>query len=366
MKAAIISLNGTSSKLIAESMNNYFDKVDMLNIKKFEVLMKAGSMQILYDGESLKKYDCILARGSFKYAQILHAISKTLEQFCYMPMSAESFLIGHDKFLSQIAFNTKNISMPVAYYASSDQATKRTLNNISYPIVMKMPNGTHGKGVMFADSKESAKSILDAMGALKQPFIIQEFIDTGGKDIRAIVVGDKVVACMERKSISGENRSNIHAGGKGYNIELDDITKDMCVRTSKTLGCDISAIDIMMDSKGPLVLELNLSPGLQGIMKATKIDVADHMAKFLFEKTRDLKIKSTKKETGELFQELGLSDKKIKNGFHEMITTLDHRGKRILLPESVSKLGVLNEVDEYVIKVAKNKIIIEKFDLNNV
>lgn len=366
MKAAIISLNSTSSRMIKEAMENYFESVDMLHIKKFEVLMKAGSMQILYEGREMDKYDCILARGSFKYAQILHAISKTLNKKCYMPMSPESFLIGHDKFLSQIAFNTQNIPMPIAYYASSDQATKRTLDNIRYPIVMKMPSGTHGKGVMFADSPESAKSILDAMGALKQPFIIQEFIDNGGSDIRAIVVGDKVVASMKRESVSGENRSNIHAGGKGSPIELDEATKDICVRTSQALGCDISAIDVMMSPKGPLVLELNLSPGLQGITNSTKVNVADHMAKFLFEKSRDIKTGATKKETKALFKELGLSENEKKNGMHEMISSLDMRGKRVLLPESVTKLGILNDRDEYMIKVGKNKVTLEKFDLNNV
>src|SRR3989338_4430846 len=146
---------------------------------------------------------------------------------------------------------------------------------------MKFPEGTQGKGVMFADSISSASSLLDALGVLNQPFIIQEYIDTGGTDIRALVVGDKVIAAMRRTAQTEEKRANIHAGGKGEPVQLNHETIHAALAAAKVLKADICGVDILEGPTGPLVIEANISPGLQGLGKVSTLDLPDQIASFL-------------------------------------------------------------------------------------
>jgi ribosomal protein S6--L-glutamate ligase len=248
--------------------------------------------------------------------------------------------------------------MPTTYLASSTDAAKKLLKKVNYPIIMKFPHGTHGKGVMFADSFESASSMMDALAVLNQPFLIQEYVETGGVDTRAIVVGNKVVAAMRRKAIQGEKRANIHAGAKGEPAELDAQTRKIALQTARAIGMDIGAIDLLEGSRGPMVIEVNLSPGLQGITKATKIDVADHIAKFLHKRTKEFKKEGKATEAESVMKELGVE--KAEASGKQIISTLDFRGNRILLPEVITNISKLTENDECIIKADKGKLDIEK------
>jgi ribosomal protein S6--L-glutamate ligase len=243
--------------------------------------------------------------------------------------------------------------MPKTYLASSTEGAKRILEDVNYPIILKFPSGTQGKGVMIADSIQSALTVLDAMAALKQPVLIQEYIETGGIDTRAIVVGEKVVASMCRESKKGDVRSNIHAGGTGKSCELDIKTKKLAVDAAKVVGAEICGVDILQGIKGPMVIEINLSPGLQGVTKATKIDVADKIASYLYEQSKAFQSKGASK----IMEEAGIKNEKIK----EMITTLDMRGERILLPSAVTTLTRFNDKEEYIMKAEKGSLSISKF-----
>src|SRR3989338_8295034 len=215
MKAAVMSLGSKSSLMILEEMKKYFDSVDKIDLRDVEVNLGVGKLDVLYEGRQLPQYSCIYARGSFRYATLLRSVTRTLQRSSYMPIKAETFTLGHDKLLTHLALQHFNIPMPATYFASSTRAAKKILNEMSYPIVLKFPHGTGGKGVMFAESYAAASSMLDALIVLKQPFLIKEYVETGGVDVRAIVVGDKVVASMKRKAVKGELRANIHAGGTG-------------------------------------------------------------------------------------------------------------------------------------------------------
>ena len=285
MKAALISLGSVSSKMTAEAMKKYFESVDSLNLQDIEVHIGREGFTVLYEGEKIRKYDCIYLKGSYKYESLMRAMTTALyHDTRYMPIKASSFTVGHNKLLTHIKLREADIPMPTTYLAATARSAKGILEAINYPIVMKLPAGTQGKGVMFADSYPSASSLLDALMAIKQPFIIQEYVESGGVDIRAFVVGDKVVAAMKRKAQHGEKRSNIHVGGKGESVELDSKTKAIAVKVAKALNADICGVDIIESVKGPLVLEVNLSPGIQGISAATSINIADEIAKFLFRK----------------------------------------------------------------------------------
>ncbi len=357
MKAAVMSLGSTSSWMIIESMKNYFDSVEAIDLRDVEVnLGGASKINVLYEGRELPQYSCIYARGSFRYAPLLRTITRALYRNSYMPIKPETFTLGHDKLLTHLALQQFNIPMPATYLASSTTAGKKVLNEITYPIVLKFPHGTQGKGVMFAESFAAASSMLDALFALKQPFLIQEYIETGGVDVRAFVIGNEVVASMKRHAVRGEMRANIHAGGRGESIVLDEKTKRIAIDTAISIGAEICAVDMLESAKGPLVIEANLSPGLQGITKATSINIADKIAKYLYEKSEIFSARDRDEATMKIFEDLGLDSEMAQ----QIITNADFRANRILLPKIVSDISQFNEKDELVIKVEKGKVVIEK------
>ncbi len=356
MKAAVMSLGSKSSMMIIEAMESYFDSVDNIDLRDVEVNLGAGKLNVLYEGNAMPRYSCIYARGSFRYAPLLRSVTRTLYRNSYMPIKPETFTLGHDKLLTQLALQHFNIPMPTTYLASSARAAKKVLNVVNYPIVLKFPHGTQGKGVMFAESYAAASSMLDALFALKQPFLIQEYIETGGVDIRAFVIGDRVVASMKRKAVRGEMRANIHAGGTGEACVLDQNTKRIAVDTAESIGAEICAVDILEGPKGPVVIEANLSPGLQGITKATSINIADKIAKYLFEKSEIFSARDRDEATTKIFEDLGMSGEIAQ----QIITNLDFRGGRILLPKIVTGIAQFGEKDEVVLKIEKGKLIVEK------
>ncbi len=354
MKAAIISLGSTSSKWTFEAMQHYFEEVDDLDLRQVEVDLGAKSPVVLYKGKTIPKYDCIFLKGSFRYLQILSSIAAVLESRTYMPITPSAFWIGHDKLLTHLILQQHKIPMPETFISSNPTAAKQILEKLNYPIVMKFPSGTQGKGVMFAESYNSAASMLDALSALNQPVIIQNYIETGGSDIRVIVVGDKVAAAMERKAIEGERRANIHAGGKGKPIKLDYKTKELAIKTARVLGARICAVDILKGKKGPMVIEINLSPGLQGITEATDTDVADMIAQYLYE--------AAKKYHGDAAQsELGLAATAGLSPYAKTIVTdLKLNRNKIILPEIITGISGLCKDDDILISAEKHCIVITK------
>jgi RimK family alpha-L-glutamate ligase len=292
---------------------------------------------------------------------LLRSITTAFYGAAYMPIKPNTFTIGHDKLLTHLALQYYKVPMPDTYVIASIDAAKKILEQIKYPIILKFPQGTQGKGVMFAESFAAAASMLDAIETLKQPFLIQEYIETEGSDIRALVVGDKVVAAYKRKAAAGEKRANIHQGGKGEPIVLDANTKKIAIDTAKSIGAEICAVDMLETVKGPKVLEANLSPGLQGITSVTKIDVADKIAKYLFEKTKEFSEKDKKTETSKMFTDLGVSGAGKDKTEQQIVTNLDIRSERILLPKIISKLSKFDEKEDVVIKAKEGKISVEKY-----
>lgn len=356
MRAAVISQGSVSSQMVIDAMRKYFDEVVDINLKELEINISGNNAEILYKGEKLQHFDCIYAKGSFRYSQVLRTLTTILKDTTYMPISPEAFTVAHDKLLTHLMLQQYKIPMPRTYISTTITAAREVLSQMNYPIIMKFPQGTQGKGVMFADSYSSASSILDALSALKQSFIIQEFIDTNNSDVRAIVVGDRVVAGMVRRGKSDEKRANIHAGGTGESYELNVETKEIAVKAAKATGAEICGVDILESIRGPLVLETNVSPGLQGITKATKIDVADGIAKYLYKETLKRKEKIHQIETKNVMNEV--------NNEGDMIINLDFRGTRILLPEIASAISKIKSEDQVEVKMKKNQISLKKLDIN--
>lgn len=354
-KAALISLGSVSSQWTLEAMRKYFKEVDEINLKHIEINFSGNNAEILYKGELLPEYDCLFAKGSFRYAPLLHGITALREHDCYMPIESSAFSVVHDKLLTQLALQQHQVPMPRTYQAATQEAAKSIMKSMNFPIIMKFPQGTGGKGVVFAESYASASSVLDALTALRQPFIIQKYVETGGTDIRAIVVGEKVVAAMERKADVTEKRANIHSGGSGEVILLDEKTKKMSVKVAKAIKAEVCGVDILVGAKGPVVIEANISPGLQGITKCTKIDVANLIAEHLYKKTCELREGQHEQDAAKVMVDTGLEET------DTLITTLDFRGNKVLLPEVMVKKAKLEEESDYEITAHPDEIIIKKF-----
>lgn len=356
MRACLISLGSVSSKMTYDAMKKYFDEVDSLNIKNIEVNIGGKGAQVLYQGEPLRNYDCVYAKGSFRYVALLRSITAILSTRCYVPCDSASYSIGHDKLLTQLKLQEHNIPMPQTYLSSAD-SSRRILERTTYPIVMKFPSGTQGKGVMFADSYSSASSMLDALSLLDQSFIIQEYVECDESDIRAIVVGNNVVAAMKRKAVRGEKRANIHAGGTGVPYELDNYAKRIAIKAAEATGAQICGVDILEGPKGPMVIEINVSPGLQGITSVTGIDVADAIAKHLAEKTREFLSDMEVKEN--VLDETGLGGDEL---IRELTTQLSFRADRILLPQAITDITGFDEFSEVRMHAKTNYLQIDKVE----
>ena len=295
MNIAIISLNGRSSKALAESCKRWFEPVDALSLKLFEVHLKDGEHVLTYNEEPLKEYDCVYIRGSYKYAMIQKAIANYFNKKSYMPIKPEAFAIGHDKFLTLLELQKAKIPVPKTYYVPNKKLAKGLLDKVEFPIIIKVQEGTHGKGVMIAESKKSAIAMLDTLESLKKPYIIQEFVETKDtSDIRAIVCMDKVLASYKRVANSEDFRSNIHSGGKR---EVHDLTKEeekIAINSAKCVGVEICGVDIL-NSKTPSVIEINLSPSLCGIEGVSHINVVNEVARSLYKQTLKFKDKQEKR-----------------------------------------------------------------------
>lgn len=366
MRAALIAGNSKSSQWTYDAMDKYFDEVDHLYIKFIDINFSGKKAEILYKGEPISThYDCLFIKGSFRYAQLLRAVTAlySAEPDVFLVYDSSAYTIAHDKLLTQLVLQQKNLPMPRTYLSATVEAAKNVLSKINYPIIMKFPQGTQGKGVMFADSFASASSILDALDALNQPFLVQEYIETNSSDVRMFVVGNEVVAAMRRKGKGVDKRANIHAGGVGEAFIPSAEMKRMSIEAAKALGAGVCGVDILEGPMGPMIIEVNISPGLQGITAATKVDVADKIAKYLH--TQTLAITENKKavKTKEMMDELDVTSKesRVNGQDQELIMQLDFRGTRILLPEVVSKVASFKDEDSVQLVLSKDKVEIKKF-----
>ena len=246
--------------------------------------------------------------------------------------------------------------MPRTYIVATTEAAKLVMKKMNFPIIMKFPQGTQGKGVVFTDSYSSGSSILDALTALRQPFILQEYVETGGEDIRAFVIGDKVVAAMKRKANASEKRSNIHAGGVGETIILDRQTEMIAIKAAKALQAEICGVDILQSAKGPVVIEANISPGLQGITQATGIDIADLIAQHLYALTVRRSGVAREEQENKIMKKVSAND--------VLMTTLDFRGARVLLPELLTKKCNFSDEEMYEMKSKEGYLEIKRMNIS--
>ncbi len=351
MKLCVVSLGGESSKSIAQEAKKFFDEVTEVSIKSIRLCLEDKGVSVKNGGVDLEDFDCIYVRGSYRYLLLQRALTKALYKKIYMPIRPNAFTLGHNKLLASLELLQKGINIPTSYFVSSSEQAKQLLSEVQYPIIIKIPEGTQGKGVMFADSESSARSMIDALEVFKQPYIIQEYIETGdvkSQDIRVIVAGGKVVGCFKRISSSHDIRSNIHMGGKGEVIDLPPEIEKMSIRAVRALGADIAAVDVLVGRK-PSVLEINLSPGLKGITKYTGENIAERIAKALYDGTVEFKKNNGLEKT---IHEKDSSSKEYDEHYIE-----SNIEKGIMqLPKFVTRGTGFNNGDDLIVKIKKGEL----------
>jgi len=350
-KFGLISLGSRSSKMIFEEAGKLFDEADLIDIRKIEIRIDKKTT-VLYDGEPLKDYDCLLMRGSYKYSSLLYGLSEIYKDKCFIPLDSNSHILAHNKFMTHLNFSSeKNLTMPNSYFAAKISESKEFLKTLNYPIILKFPSGTHGKGVIFAESASSAISMIDALDVFKQPVIIQDYINVKS-DIRVIVAGNRVIGAMRRIAKSGDIRANVHQGGDAEPFIVTPTIKSMAIQAAKKLKAGICAVDLIESDYGPLILEVNTSPGLQKITEVTKKNIAKEMAKYLFDETSKVLESKSKVETRDVMSGLGIEE----IGARDFEAELKVNTNRIIVPDFAYKMSNFTSGENVIYRVSKNKI----------
>jgi len=286
MRIAILSRNSSlySTSRLVEACKQRGHEVDVLNTLKCYMDIAAHRPSVHYRGNELEPYDAVVPRIGASVTFYGAAVLRQFEMMGAYPLN-ESVAItrSRDKLRSLQIMARAGIGLPLTGFANSPDDTKDLIKLVGgAPLVVKLLEGTQGKGVVLAETHKAAESLIDAFRNLDANFLVQEFIkEAGGSDIRCLVVGTKVVAAMKRQAKEGEFRSNLHRGGTASLIRLTPEERSTAIRAAKKMGLNVAGVDLLRSNHGPVVLEVNSSPGLQGIETATGKDIADLIIQFI-------------------------------------------------------------------------------------
>jgi ribosomal protein S6--L-glutamate ligase len=239
---------------------------------------------IHYRNQILDDFDAIIPRIGASITFYGLAVVRQFEMMgVYCVNESVAISRSRDKLRASQILARKGIGLPVTSFAHATRMTEDLINMVGgTPLVIKLLEGTQGKGVILTETQNAAESVIEAFRQLDEYLLVQEYIaEAKGSDIRCFVVGDQVVASMMRKAKEGEFRSNLHRGGTAEIVKLTEKERATAVEAADALGLNVAGVDIIRSNRGPLVLEVNSSPGLEGIERTTEIDVADLIIKYI-------------------------------------------------------------------------------------
>lgn len=286
MKIAILSRNNNlySTKRLVEAAKERGHEVDVIDTLHCYMDITSNKPTVRFKGEQLPKYDAVIPRIG---ASITFYGTSVVRQFEMMGTFSvnESVAISRsrDKLRSMQLLSRKGIGLPRTGFARQPDNIKDLIKNVGgAPVVIKLLEGTQGIGVVLADTTKAAESIIEAFMGLDANILVQEFIkEAGGADLRCFVVGNQVVAAMKRQGAEGEFRSNLHRGGSAQLIELSPEEEQTAIQAAKAMGLGVCGVDILQSNNGPVVMEVNSSPGLEGIENASGKDVAGLIIEYI-------------------------------------------------------------------------------------
>ncbi|MCC4831082.1 30S ribosomal protein S6--L-glutamate ligase [Shewanella sp. 10N.7] len=286
MRIAIMSRNGKlySTRRLKEAAIARGHEVDIIDPLACYMNINMMAPSIHMRGEELPRFDAVIPRIGASVTFYGTAVLRQFEMMGVHPLN-ESVAISRsrDKLRSLQLLSRKNIGLPVTGFANKPADVPDLLDMVGgAPCVIKLLEGTQGIGVVLAETRKAAESVIEAFMGLKANIMVQEYIkEAGGADIRCFVIGDKVIAAMKRQGAEGEFRSNLHRGGSATVVKLTPEERSTAIRAAKTMGLNVAGVDILRSKHGPLVMEVNSSPGLEGIEQSTGIDVAEKIIQFI-------------------------------------------------------------------------------------
>ena len=237
-----------------------------------------------YNGQSLRYVDTIIPRIGSTFTFYGAALIRQFEmQNIPTMVTSQALLKARDKLHCLQALTCEDVGMPKTYFTHYFYNTDEIITAVGgYPFVIKQLESTQGHGVFLIKDRKQASEVINAQQRANKKFIIQEFVaESKGADIRALVVGNKVVAAMKRQAKNGEFRSNLHQGGTAQKIELTAIETETAIKSAQAMGLSVAGVDMLQSKRGPLVLEVNASPGLEGIEKITNVNIAEHILQLI-------------------------------------------------------------------------------------
>jgi ribosomal protein S6--L-glutamate ligase len=291
MKIAILSRDKTlySTRRLVEAGEQRDHQVHVLDMTKCYMDIATMRPSVHYKGEQLENFDAVIPRIGASVTFYGAAVLRQFEMIGAYPLN-ESVAItrSRDKLRSLQILSRAGIGLPVTGFANSPDDTQDLIKLVGGPpLVVKLLEGTQGKGIVLAETQKASESLIDAFRELGANFLVQEFIkEAGGSDIRAFVIGEKVVAAMKRQAKEGEFRSNLHRGGTASLVKLTPEERSTAVRAARKMGLNVAGVDMLRSNHGPLVMEVNSSPGLEGIEMATGKDVAGLIIQFIEKNAR--------------------------------------------------------------------------------
>jgi ribosomal protein S6--L-glutamate ligase len=287
MKLAILSRNSKlySTRRLVEAARARGHSVRVLDPLRCYMRIASNGFSMHYKGKPIAGYDAVIPRIGASITRYGTAVLRQLEMMgSYTPNPSDAILRARDKLRAHQLLAAQGIGMPITVFGDNPDDTVDLLSMLGPPPhVIKLNEGTQGAGVMLTEKPSASRSVIEALRGLYANFVVQEFIaEAQGADLRCFVVGDRVVASMRRQAPEGDFRSNLHRGGTAEPVEASQAEKDVAVRAARGLGLNVAGVDLIRAQRGPLVLEVNSTPGLEGIEQVCTEDVAgaiiDHIA----------------------------------------------------------------------------------------
>jgi len=273
-----------SHRRIIEAARQRGHEIDVVNTLQVHMNITSSKPTLMYGGRVLPCYDAVIPRIGASITHYGLAVLRQFEMQGVFPLN-ESVAIGRsrDKLRALQLLAREGIGLPVTAFAHDPRRVEDVVKEVGgTPCVIKLLEGTQGRGVILAETAASAKSIIEAFSAANMNILVQEYIkEAGGTDIRALVVGRAVVASMKRSGKTGDFRANLHRGGKAEAATLSEEERKTALRSAEALGLNVCGVDLLRSHRGPVVLEVNSSPGIEGMEAASRVDVAGSIIEFL-------------------------------------------------------------------------------------
>jgi ribosomal protein S6--L-glutamate ligase len=289
MKIAILSTNPElySTRRLVEAIRQKGHQAVVIDHVKCFVMIEGGNPSIIYKGKAIKGIDAVIPRIGTSVNAFGCAVVRQFELMkVFTTVKSQAILRSRDKLRSMQVLAKSGVDIPRTVFAKNPSQVTELIQYVGGPpVIIKLLEGTQGVGVVLAETIKAAKSTIEAFYGLRANFLIQEFIaESRGADIRAFVIGNKVVAAMKRQGAEGDFRSNLHRGGQGYRIELTPEEEHTAVAAARALGVKIAGVDLLQSERGPLVMEVNSSPGLRGIEETSGVDIASLIVAYIEDK----------------------------------------------------------------------------------